>query len=49
MNKRRIYGFLMAVLLTVSVIASQVGTTGAFCIRNCPWDSSVSTPTPPPE
>ncbi len=42
MNKRKLYVFLMAVLLAVGIIGSQLGSARASCLRNCPWDASIA-------
>lgn len=46
MNNRKIHVFILAILLLVSILASQVGSVGASCIRNCPWDGAIAATQP---
>lgn len=40
MNKRRIVTIIMMLLIISGVIASQLGSAAASCLRNCPSEGT---------
>jgi hypothetical protein len=46
MNKRKFYTFIMALLVMIGIIASQVAPA-ADCLRNCPTPLIAITTLPP--
>lgn len=40
MNRKRLSALMMAILITLGIIASQVGSASAFCLRNCPSEGN---------
>jgi len=49
MTKRKLYAIIVAVLVTINLLGSQVAFANGECVRNCPTPDAIIIMRPPSE